>query len=123
MSPIPLSLDQRPRASIFAGEERGVFDEETACRGGVGVERDFELAEEREEVGFDMAGYGVVVALVDGGDRVRLVCANVVYLLDVFWFEVGEAELGSVLDGGYAGVGETYMFKPAYFVDGVDGLK
>lgn len=112
-----------PRASTFAREERGVFGEETACKGGVGVECDFELVEEGEEIGFDMAGYGVVVALVDGGEPVGFVLANVVYLLDVFWFEVGQAELGSVLDGGGEGVGETCMLEPACFVDGIHGLE
>jgi hypothetical protein len=123
MAPIGLSLDQRPEPPLsLQKSEASLARKPPAGGGGVGVECDFELAEEGEEVGFDMAGYGVVVALVDGGESVGFVLANVVYLLDVFWFEVGEAELESVLDGG-GGVGETCKLEPACFVDGIDGLE
>jgi hypothetical protein len=47
-----------------------------------------------------VAGYGVVVALVDGGEGVGVLLADVVDFLDVGGCEVGEAELWSLLDGG-----------------------
>lgn len=81
----------------MAGEEAGIFDEEAAGERGVGVEGDLELAEEREEVGFDVPYHGVVVSLVDRGEWVGVDFAYVVDLLYVGGFEVGEAELGGVV--------------------------
>jgi hypothetical protein len=60
-----------------------------------------------------VAGYGVVVALIDDGEGVGICLADVVDLLDVFRFEVGEAELGFALEGEM-GVGEhTCLNFPA----------
>ena len=71
----------------------GGFGEEAAGDGGVGVEFDVELAEEREEEGFGVAGYGVVVALVGGGEDGVGGCLEVVDLLEGLGRVVGEAEL------------------------------
>ena len=72
----------------MAREERGVFDEETASERGVGVERDVEPAEQGEEVGFDVAGDGVVVALVDRWQGVGFLLTDVVDFLNVWGCEV-----------------------------------
>ncbi len=117
-----------PAPLALAGDERGVLDEEAAGEGRVGVESDVEPAEQREQVGFDVAGDGVVVALVDGGQRVGLPLADVVDPLHVGGREVGDAELGRkvlVGDGSTArawGIG-PYVAEFSCFVDHVDGLK
>jgi hypothetical protein len=49
--------------------------------------------EEREEVGFDMAGDGVVVSLEDGRKDTAVFGLDIVDLLDCRGFEVGEPEL------------------------------
>ena len=58
--------------AIARFEHLRVFDEEAAGERGVGVEGDAELAEEREERLVGVAGDGVVVPLVDGGEDVGL---------------------------------------------------
>ena len=70
-----------------------VLDEETTSDGGVRVEAYFELAEEGEKVFFDLPGDGVIVALEDGGEDGPSSGLDIVDLLDVRGFEVGETEL------------------------------
>jgi hypothetical protein len=71
----------------------GILDEESARNGGVGVETYFELVEEREQVFFDVSGHSVVVSLEDGGEDRSGGGLDIVNLLNVGGFEVGEAEL------------------------------
>jgi hypothetical protein len=78
-------------------EGGGVFDEETAGDGGVGVEGNLEFAEEREEGGFGEAGDGVVVSLEDGGEDGGGCFLDGVDLLDLGGGEVANAQLLQVL--------------------------
>lgn len=109
----------------MACEEAGVFDEEAASERGVGVEGDLELAEKREEVGFDESRDRVVVALINGGERIGIFFTDVVDFLHIWWSEVGEAELRCVLDGERGGVagGVTYVTEFPSFVDDVDSFE
>ena len=67
--------------------------EKAACKGGIRVKADAKFPEDREEVDFDMASHGIIVALVHRRQNIILGFAVVVDPLDFCGREVGEAEL------------------------------
>jgi hypothetical protein len=75
----------------------GILDEESTADRGVGVEAYFELVKEREEVFLDVSGDGVVISLKDGGKDGSCGGLNVVNLLNVGCFVIGEAKLVRLL--------------------------
>jgi hypothetical protein len=70
-----------------------ILDEESARDGGVGVETYFELVEEWEEVFFDVSGDSIVISLEDGREDRACRGLDIVNLLNVGGFKVGETEL------------------------------
>jgi hypothetical protein len=71
----------------------GVLDEESTCDWGVCVEANLELAEKGEEIGLDVPGDGVVIALKYGGKDRACGGLDVIDLLDIWDLEVGETKL------------------------------
>lgn len=104
--PVVQRLVQLPERRVFGpaqlgwvcvgGEEVGRFGEETGRERRVGDEADAEGAEERQEGGFGVPAYGVVVPLVDGGEDVVSGRAVGVDFLDLGGEEVGDSELSEV---------------------------
>jgi hypothetical protein len=74
-----------------------VLDEESTCDGRVCIETYFKLVEEGKEIFLYVSGDGVVVPLKDGGKDGTILGLDIVDLLHVGGFEVGEAELGSII--------------------------